>query len=69
MAFYYSRKQKIERDQSKECVATFKGLVNPRILLEFKYHEKTIDLDSFKGIWDVFFAFVSGEIHFLHGIG
>ena len=67
MVIYYSRKQKVESGQAKECVATFKGLVKARILLEFKYYEKMNDLDSFKNIWDVdavLFSFVGGEIHF-----
>ena len=72
MPINYSRKHKIGSGQAKECVATFKGLVKARILLEFKYYEKMKDLESFKNIWDVdgvLFSFVSGEIYILHGMG
>ena len=71
LGIYYSRKQKIESGQAKECDATFKGLVKARILLEFKY-EKMKDLNYFKNIWDVdgvLFSFIGGEIHILHGVG
>ena len=64
LAIYYSRKQKIDSGQAKECVATFKGLVKARILLNFKYYEEMKDLDSFKNIWDVdgvLFSFVDGD--------